>query len=626
MGALIMLLVLIARNVQEQNTVLAAVVEQPVETETEKETEPLPTPEQVEELFQTLKTETEDVDWMAEELTKSKKLAEDKLTDERAKLAAVEKETQKIRDELVRLETIVKELDANTSATPQQRDDLKQLLDQKKALRAQAETELEKLQDEAKRNSKSYAIIPYRGTGGTYRRPIYIECSKDKMIIQPEGVVLYGIDFEAPERADNPVDAALRVVRQYYQETGQLPKGTEPYPLLIVRPSGVDVYGAARASMGSWVNEYGYELVDEDWNVEYPPPSQELKERIEKQLEVARDRIAAYLAVMEMQRKTAERTQKFRVDSKGLVQRIEPPGGFSSTPGIPGRRARTFSADGGSPDGVASGPTNGAPGTMPNGVPNGVPSGGEPFVVHDRERNGILTPGRPSPSESILSLERNAQTAPPYASQPSYTTAGAQKKEDDLISLDVPDPSKQEKPMLYPAGTEPQAQQAGTDATGQFSKPSTSTGSTAGQPGKPGSQPGGQPGGQPGQPPLGMKSSPNDTRGENWALRGAKRNAIGVTRNIKIQIEAERFVLVQQPGLMFAQVIPIGNSVALATDSMVETINEFTESWGIAGENMYWKPTLKVKVQPGGEENFNDFKLLLRGSGMVVEEEIGVRR
>ena len=95
---------------------------------------------------------------------------------------------------------------------------------------------------------------------------------------------------------------------------------------------------------------------------------------------------------------------------------------------------------------------------------------------------------------------------------------------------------------------------------------------------------------------------------------------MAVSRNIRIQIESDRFVLVQQPGLMFAQVIPIGNSVALAVDQMVATINEFTESWGTAGHNSYWKPMLKVNVLSGGEENFNDFQLLLRGSGIEVEK------
>jgi hypothetical protein len=490
MGALIMLLVLIARNVQEQNTVLAA-AELPADN--------------TEERLQTLQIETEDAEWLADELLKSKKIAEDKLAEERAKLATVEKETQKIRDELARLETIVKELDANTTATPQQRDELKRLLAQKNALREQTENELRKLQEELEKNAKSYAIIPHRGAGGTNRRPIYIECTKDKVIIQPEGIVLEGFDFAAPDRPDNPVDAAVRAIRQYYGENGLLPQGTEPYPLFIVRPSGVEVYDAVRACLGTWVNESGYELVDEDWNVEYPPSNAAIKERVEKQVEVSRQRIGGYIAAMEMQRRQAER-QQFRVDSKGSVQPLPTPGG---------QRYR-----------------------MPN----------------------TIEPSAPSP---------------PYTSQQPQRT-------DDTISLDVPDP--------------PQKNLAASPREAQPSQPQ-----------------------QPQQPPV--ITSPNASRGENWALKGARRNAMAVSRSIKIQIEPDRLVLVQQPGLMFAQVIPIGNSVALAIDNLVEAVNEFTESWETAGENSYWKPTLKVKVLPGGEERFNDFQLLLRGSGLVVEKQ-----
>ena len=521
MGALIMLLVLIARNVQEQNTTFA--VEHPTENI-----------QKAEERLKSLQTETEDIDWLSEELVKSKKLAEDKLAEERAKLAAVEKETQKIKDELARLETIVKELDANTSATPQQRDELKRLLAQKAAQREQAESELHKLQDELERNSKSYAIIPHRGSGGTYRPPIYLECTKDKVIIQPEGIVLEGFDFAAPDRPDNPVDAALRAIRQYYSENGLLAKGTEPYPLLIVRPSGVEIYDKVRASLGSWVNEYGYELVEEDWKVEFPPSNPALKGRVDKQVDVSRQRMGGYLAAMEMQRREADR-QKFRMGPGG-PQPLQTPG----------------------PPGGGYGPRS----RMPN-----VLADNEPGVAH------------------------NAPYNPPCTS-----SQGTAKEDDDLISLEVPDPSKREQGN-HLAGTPASQEQAIRNA-----------------PQIPPNQSGGQP------PPVGTPPSPNASRGENWALKGAKRNAMGVERPIRIQVEKDRLVLVQQPGLMFAQVIPIGNSVALAVDSMVETINEFTESWETAGENSYWKPRLKVKVQPGGEEIFDDFQLLLRGSGLVIEE------
>ena len=511
MGALIMLLVLIARNVQEQNTVLA--VERPAENV-----------QQAEERLQALEIETEDIDWLAEELVKSKKLAEDKLAEERARLAAVEKETQKIKDELARLETIVKELDANTSATPQQRDELKRLLAQKAAQREQAESELRKLQEELERNSKSYAIIPHRGSGGTYRPPIYLECTKDKVIIQPEGIVLEGLDFAAPGRADNPVDAALRTIRQYYAENGLLAKGAEPYPLLIIRPSGVEMYDKVRASLGSWVNEYGYELVDEDWKVEFPPSNPALKGRVDKQVDVSRQRMGGYLAAMEMQRREAER-QKFRMGPSG-PQPIP-------TPNFPGGGFEPRSR-------------------MPN-------------VLADRNESG--TP-------------QNVPPNPPYSSQ-----QGTGQKDDDLISLEVPDPSNRERGNHLAGIPVPQEQGTGGREQG-----------------------------------VGNTPPPSASRGENWALKGMRRNAMGVERSIRIQIEKDRLVLVQQPGLMFAQVIPIGNSVALAVDSMVETINEFTESWETAGENSYWKPRLKVRVISGGEEIFNDFQLLLRGSGLVIDK------
>lgn len=192
--------------------------------------------------------------------------------------------------------------------------------------------------------------------------------------------------------------------------------------------------------------------------------------------------------------------------------------------------------------------------------------------------------------------------SPPYASQQAGPpqTLGNKPKDDDLISLDVPDPSQKT------ADGRQQTTESLAASPSEALPPNTSRQVT----------PPSQPGGQPSQP---MVTSPNASRGENWALKGARRNAMGVSRSIKIQVEADRLVLVQQPGLMFAQIIPIGNSIALAVDNMVETINEFTESWETAGENSYWKPTLKVKVVPGGEEIFNDFQLLLRGSGIVVE-------
>jgi hypothetical protein len=38
---------------------------------------------------------------------------------------------------------------------------------------------------------------------------------------------------------------------------------------------------------------------------------------------------------------------------------------------------------------------------------------------------------------------------------------------------------------------------------------------------------------------------------------------------------------------------------------------------------MYWKPTLVVEVQPGGEERFRDLQVLLAESGLDVQKRGG---
>ena len=48
------------------------------------------------------------------------------------------------------------------------------------------------------KESRSYAVVPYEGPNGTFRRPIYIECVKDELVLQPEGVRLTADDLRPP--------------------------------------------------------------------------------------------------------------------------------------------------------------------------------------------------------------------------------------------------------------------------------------------------------------------------------------------------------------------------------------------------------------------------------------------
>ena len=129
-------------------------------------------------------------------------------------------------------------------------------------------------QQTAANRPKSYAIVPYDGPNHTRRRPIYIECRGDAVVLQPENIVFDEADFDEPLGPGNPLAAAIRAARQQMLLQGSVdPQNAgEPYPLLLVRPAGIPAYDAALAAMKSWGSEFGYELINDDWQLKYPPP------------------------------------------------------------------------------------------------------------------------------------------------------------------------------------------------------------------------------------------------------------------------------------------------------------------------------------------------------------------
>jgi hypothetical protein len=287
---------------------------------------------EAEELRRKITWRTEDAGFHAENFTRAKEQAEEELADLQARLALAERETQKIKDELARLEQLAQQLEDPTSTSPEEVAHLKRLLAQQQQRKEAAELELAELQKEAARKEKSYAIVPYRGPNGTFRRPIYIECCNDKIIIQPEGIELYPSDFQTlDDLVGNPFDSVLRTIRQYYVETNQIVRGSEPYPLFAVRPSGVEMYENARGTMyenaqrvtGSWVKDFGYEIVNEDWHIQYHPPDEELRLRIARQLELSRSRSSGYRVAMQMAEHAAgygNNAQQYNIDHRGNVR------------------------------------------------------------------------------------------------------------------------------------------------------------------------------------------------------------------------------------------------------------------------------------------------------------------
>ena len=327
MGVLLLLLIAISRNIRDKAIAAENVKWAPVLDPTLLGLHEAAT---TDEITEKLQFEAETYDWLTQETLVSKETTIEQLNDARARVGAIENSIKRLLGEVERLHEAMKSLMEDNHAPSEDLAKLQQLLAEKLKLREQAEAELKDLQEKHANLKCSYAVVPYRGPNGTFRRPIYIECRANSVVLQPEGIVLQVDDFITPDHRDNPMEMGVRTVRQYLVETQQLQRDTEPYPLFLVRPSGIYAYEAALRSLGSWKGDFGYELIEEDWNLEYHQPSEELKQRLEQQIQIARVRQAGYIQSA-IARGAVGNRQQFRASSRGGLEQVGFVSGYPAT-------------------------------------------------------------------------------------------------------------------------------------------------------------------------------------------------------------------------------------------------------------------------------------------------------
>ncbi|MFO0939266.1 MAG: hypothetical protein U0930_00720 [Pirellulales bacterium] len=215
----------------------------------------------------------------------------------RLHLQNIEQHIHELKEELDLLEKTAK---ATEEKKDTQQETLKQRDAQREALEkqlAEAKKTLESKIKDPKGDKPIFAIIPYDGPNGTHRRPIYLECNAKGLIVQPEGVVLSPADLSPPYGPGNPLDAVLRTIRaEFPSRDGSL--DSNPYPLLVVRPSGIKHYMMARAAMSGWDDQFGYELISEDLELSFPASAPNLQKKLASTIESARQRQAALVLSM----------------------------------------------------------------------------------------------------------------------------------------------------------------------------------------------------------------------------------------------------------------------------------------------------------------------------------------
>lgn len=614
--------------------------------------------------------------WRSTHLREARTKTQADLDAERLKLSHIEEHQRRLEEKFNQLKIAIAELEKAGASTADERS-------QNEAELAKVQDELAKARiavDEARKKGKheavNYSVIPFEGRNGTHRRPIYIECLADKIILQPEGVELAPEDFIGYFGPGNPLASGLRAQREYFAKLS--PGGAlqeEPYPLLLVRPDGIASYYAARAALDSWGTDFGYELIGGDWKLTFPPSDPQLKELTAKVVTEARQRLAEYIASSPQFQRRRSRPV-YHVNSHGGIAQEPgtgdgPRGSFlgewddpsnwgSGESGPRGSGGAYASGEGSASEGSLSGsPADYAPYGTAGGDPYAEPSAIGPQMTGGQGRGTI-------DGNQFAEMQRAAAagTGPGgvEAQDGPYGGSGPSRKFEGPGGGSVPQtrvgpatvgggPSHAQAPTgsVKPGadgqpGKEEQAGQPGGQSTTNYHLMAGSGQAASG--GAPdsaklareatqvdqsqmvapdGAQ--GSPDGSSLQPPddklhVGKRSKATQsmatTRGRGWGVN-SQVGAIGATRPVLVRCSADRLIIVPESRSQPPREITLGPATEAAIDDLISGVWTQTESWGKAGRGMYWKPTLVVEVLPGGEDRFQDIQLLLTDSGLDVQ-------
>jgi uncharacterized coiled-coil protein SlyX len=646
MGALLVVLVLFSRSVRQNET-----------AKLDKEQESL-----VEELELT----RESLAWRREQMNGVRERTAEELTKARMQLAGIEESSRGLQDEFAKLERTAAALASQGTTVTADDDTLRGLAQRLTSARESLDKAL------AGRDTKppAYAVVPYAGRNGTHRRPLYIECCGDGVFLQPEGIRLSPGDFEGPPGPGNPLASALRAAREHVVAThgGTNDPAAQPYPLLLVRPSGVMAYYAAREAIQSWGSDFGYQLIDEDWTLTFPPADPTLAQVEKRAIDESRARLA-WLAEVRPTR-PAKPTQQYRAaPTRGGVvadggpsvlgdqsrwdwKNGQQPGGAAAGGGVGPEGSGGGLGEGGdgSGEGGSGGPGGQGSGIVGRrgggGLPGSAGAGGADGPGGDAilgggaggSAGGRFGAGGQGPGGGAASAVGGR-----YSSTSKFGGAGGGAASGSLAAAGTSaaggsgtsaggtaasaggtagSAGGTAGSAGGTAGSAGDSSAAGGGASGGGSGSGTNKGGgSAGGgsgPAMPGLvQSGGAGGGQAGGAAgASASASMAQSRGKNWASLATQDRPIPLTRPIRLECSLHEFRVIDDSGRRVETRIPVPGDTAEVIDPLVAAIHSRVDRWGIAGDRMYWKPQLVLSETADGRSRREDLERLLADSGL----------
>ena len=548
----------------------------------------------------------------------------------RSELARAEDHIERLEKDLLEAQARLEKLEDMQESSELKANDPARIQELKDQIEAQ-KLRLAEAIAERKDQTPAFSIIPYEGANRTTRRPVYLECTAQGVVIQPEGVLVSIEDLGPPHGPGNPLDAALRVLRNAYQSRDAIYGITiPPYPLLLVRPEGIASYALARSAMSGWDDQFGYELIDAQMELAFPDGIPELKTDLVRALGVAKDRQRALVAALPAKysrnpfaTKTEETWDSIDADlarganrsesiargsQVGKDSGIEQDRRWEMIEQLPasslGRSDSNGSSSGLMPAGKELGSggsgvgstveaeTSTAQGDGSRGDRSGSEgTGAEGSGADGTQGGGSQVEGSMSPTSGGARSSSNR-----FSASSSGSSGGSASLEQS------PEDEQMQRAMQEQAIK----QQAGESLPG--SRVSSASSASAGESKKKTS------GADSDLKPISL------TAGKDWATSRMDNRSTPVSRPIRIIVLQDRWLMCSEgQDWKYDAEISLEQGPQAASAELQESIRDRVESWGLSLPGGYWVPSLSVQAAADAEQSLLRMQRLLEGSGVIIK-------
>ena len=548
----------------------------------------------------------------------------------RSELARAEDHIERLEKDLLEAQARLEKLEDMQESSELKANDPARIQELKDQIEAQM-LRLAEAIAERKDQTPAFSIIPYEGANRTTRRPVYLECTAQGVVIQPEGVLVSIEDLGPPHGPGNPLDAALRVLRNAYQSRDAIYGITiPPYPLLLVRPEGIASYALARSAMSGWDDQFGYELIDAQMELAFPDGIPELKTDLVRALGVAKDRQRALVAALPAKysrnpfaTKTEETWDSIDADLARGANRSESIARGSQVGKDSGieqdRRWEMIEQLPASSLGRSD--SNGSSsGLMPAGkeLGSGGSGVGSTVEAETSTAQGDGSRGDRSGSEETGAEGSGADGAQGGGSQVegsmSPTSGGARSSSNRFSASSSGssggsaslEQSPEDEQMHRAMQEQAIKQQAGESLPG--SRASSASSASAGESKKKTS------GADSDLKPISL------TAGKDWATSRMDNRSTPVSRPIRIIVLQDRWLMCSEgQDWKYDAEISLEQGPQAASAELQESIRDRVESWGLSLPGGYWVPSLSVQAAADAEQSLLRMQRLLEGSGVIIK-------